>query len=321
MTVKARFGTAGIPNGYKGRTSGVVAFLASMGLDAFEYEAVRGVRISDEESRALGEQARAHGVKLSMHAPYYVNLGSSDPRVWEESLNRVRQALHALEVAGGDVVVVHPGYYGNSPNEAIANVIKGISALEGQGRVKLGLETMGRLSQIGSLEEVVDISTSFPSFVVPVIDWAHLEARSLGHMRSKKDVESVLDYLDRRLSNRELSELHCHFSKMEFSSRGEVRHHNLDEKGFYPDFSVVAETFIERGHPSPTFIAETSNSANDALAMKGIFSHLSRVTQTRSYLVALGLYQNTRQVDPASYSEIRTLRLAPAEANSRAPRL
>ncbi|WP_449462849.1 TIM barrel protein [Tardisphaera miroshnichenkoae] len=279
--MRARFGTAGIPSEYRGRTSGVVAFLASLGLDAFEYEAVRGVRISDEEAKALGEQARKYGVKLSMHAPYYVNLGSSDPKIWEESLQRVRQALHALEVAGGEVVVVHPGYYGSSPKEAKANVFKAISSLQGQAQVKLGLETMGRLSQIGSLEEVVDISASFPSFVIPVIDWAHLEARSLGHMRSKEDVENVLDYLDARLGNREMAELHCHFSKMEFSSKGEVRHHNLDEEGFYPDFSVVAEAFVERGHPSPTFIAETSNTAKDALAMKETFSRLSAATQTR----------------------------------------
>ncbi len=279
--MKARFGTAGIPSEYKGKTSGVAAFVASLGLDAFEYEAVRGVRISDEEAKTLGEQARKHGVKLSMHAPYYVNLGSSDPKIWQESLQRVRQALHATEVAGGEVVVVHPGYYGSSPNEAIANVIKAISSLQGQGHVKLGLETMGRLSQIGSLEEVADFCTSFPSFVIPVIDWAHLEARSLGHMRSKEDVERVLDYLDRRLGDREMTELHCHFSKMEFSSRGELRHHNLDEEGFYPDFSVVAEVFVKRGHPSPTFIAETSNTAKDALTMKETFSRLLDATRTQ----------------------------------------
>ncbi|MGC8601172.1 MAG: TIM barrel protein [Thermoprotei archaeon] len=301
----ARFGTAGIPRDYRGKTPGVMSYLASRGLYAFEYEAVRGVRISDDEATLLGEEARKYGIKLSMHAPYYVNLGSNDDKIWRESLSRVSQAMRALEIAKGTIVVVHPGYYGESPEDALRNVIKAISSLEGKWHVKIGIETMGRLSQIGSLEEVVAISLSFPSFVVPVIDWAHLEARSLGHMRTKDDAIAVLNYLDERLDEQDISTLHCHFSKMEFSRSGEVRHHDLEEQGFYPDFQPVAEAFVELGISDPTFISETSSSERDAITMKRIFEALGGITQIRWRQEALELCQSKCQGDLPCLSKCR----------------
>ncbi|MFP3220111.1 MAG: TIM barrel protein [Candidatus Marsarchaeota archaeon] len=275
--MEARFGPAGKPREYRGKSPEVIAYLAKEGLNAYEYEAVRGVKLSSSDAKKMKELAEALDVKLSIHAPYYVNLGSQDESIWEESLNRVRAAMEAAELMGATVVVVHPGYYGNSRQKALERVEKAIKELEKTrgGQEKIGLETMGRLAQIGSLEEVASISSKFPGLVVPVVDWAHLEARSQGRMRTEEDALAVLRFLRDQIGTRALEHLHCHFSKMEFSARGEIRHHDLGDAGFYPDFSTVASAVMRAGLHSITFIAETAALDKDALLMKETFAKLA----------------------------------------------
>jgi len=284
----ARFGTAGNPTFMrdKGRPADAVKALAGLGLTAYEYEAVRGIRISEQACDEVKREAQRFDVKVSLHAPYYVNLASDDDVVWRASLERIRSSLRAAYRMGASPVVVHVGYYGTNPDHALERIEAaiGLLAKENLGP-KLGIETMGRLSQVGTLEEVISLCQRFPSFAEPVIDWGHLEARTQGAMRTTDQVLSVLQTVWDKLGRTALDCLHSHYSKMEFSKSGEVKHHDMSEPAFYPDFDEVARAFVLMRASSPTFIAETSALEQDALKMKDIYGTLER---THSNSMAAG---------------------------------
>ena len=63
-------------------------FLAEMGLDAYEYQCSRGVRISDEKAAKLKEAAEKYNISLSVHSPYYIPLSTQ-----EEAKNNISNIL------------------------------------------------------------------------------------------------------------------------------------------------------------------------------------------------------------------------------------
>ncbi len=273
---RIRFGPAGKPVDFKGAMERVPEFLASIGLDALEYEAVRGVRISEAKARLLGEEARRHDIVLSMHAPYYVNLASPDEDVVKRSLKRLYDSMVAAEWMGAYAVVVHPGYYkGNkSREEALRRVIDAFNSLiEGlPAWVKtpeVAPETMGKTSQVGSLEEVVEICRNTPR-CRPCIDWAHLYARAEGgFVRSVDEVVKAIEYVERELGSRAVRPLHTHFSKIEYGRGGEREHHTLSEEEYGPDWRIVCRAYLETGIDA-VVISESPILEKDALLMKRI---------------------------------------------------
>ena len=273
---RIRFGPAGKPLDFKGAMERVPEFLASIGLDALEYEAVRGVRISEAKARLLGEEARRHDIVLSMHAPYYVNLASPDEDVVKRSLKRLYDSMVAAEWMGAYAVVVHPGYYkGNkSREEALRRVIEAFNSLmEGlPAWVKtpeVAPETMGKTSQVGSLEEVVEICRNTQR-CRPCIDWAHLYARAEGgFVRSVDEVVKAIEYVERELGSRAVRPLHTHFSKIEYGRGGEREHHTLSEEEYGPDWRIVCRAYLETGIDA-VVISESPILEKDALLMKKI---------------------------------------------------
>jgi len=202
MTSRPRFGTAGNPIGYKGPTEEVPFFLIEKGLDAYEYQAVRGVRIKEEKARILGENAKKCDVLLSLHAPYYINLSSDKKTTYEQSKKRLFDALKAAHWMGARLVVFHPGYYGEkNPEEALKMCIDALKEVlenaerEGITDVLLGPETTGKTSQLGTLEEVINMCEEIPR-TVPVIDWAHIHARNQGCIAGREDYEKILSLLE-----------------------------------------------------------------------------------------------------------------------------
>ena len=273
---RLRFGPAGKPVGFKGPMERVPEYLSKMGLDALEYEAVRGVRISEEKARLLGEEARKYDVKLSMHAPYYINLSSPDPSVVERSLARLRDALVASEWMGAYAVVFHPGYIkGNkSRGEAVRRVIEALKKLEeelaGELRVaEPAPETTGKVSQVGDLDEVIEICRNLER-CRPAVDWAHLYARHEGgFVRSVDEVIAAIERIEKELGSRAVKPLHTHFSKIEYGRGGEREHHTLPEEEYGPDWRVVCRAYLETGIDG-VIISESPILDRDALLMKRI---------------------------------------------------
>ncbi|MCS7107225.1 MAG: TIM barrel protein [Acidilobaceae archaeon] len=271
--LRLRFGPAGVPLDYKGAIEGVPQYLRSIGLDAMEYEAVHGVKISEARARRLGEEAERNDVVMSLHAPYYINLASKERDVFERSIQRVVESLLAAEWMGAEAVVIHSGYYKGhaSREDALKRVIDGyreaLSRVDVR-RAKISPEIMGKASQVGTVEEAVEICRNVGR-CKPCIDWAHLYARAEGkYVITQEDVIKVLEYLERELGREAVSPIHSHFSKIKYGRGGEREHLTLSQQGG-PEWAIVCKTYLELGYSAVT-ISESPILDKDALVMKGI---------------------------------------------------
>ena len=274
--MRIRFGPAGKPVGFKGPMENVPSYLAEIGLDALEYEAVRGVNIREEKARLLGEEAEKHGVLLSLHAPYFVNLAAEKQETVEASIRRIVQSLQAAEWMNAYIVVFHPGYYkGLSREEALKRTVEALrrawdeARSLGVARPWLGPETTGKTSQIGSLEDLAEICGAVER-CRPTVDWAHLYARSEGAVIvSKEDVVRVIDFVEKHFGTEALKPLHQHFSRIEYGRGGEKRHHVMAAQEYGPEFRHVCGALKELGVDS-VIISESPLLDKDALVMKEI---------------------------------------------------
>jgi deoxyribonuclease-4 len=134
--------------------------------------------------------------------------------------------------------------------------------------VKVGPETMGKRSQIGSLNEVLSLCEEVEQ-TQPVVDWAHLHARDKGRFKTIDDFRNVVEKIENRLGTHTLRNMHCHFAKIEFTNRGEKRHHTMDEKRYGPDFELLARIIVEYGL-KPVIISESPILDLDAIKMRDI---------------------------------------------------
>ncbi len=277
---RIRFGPAGKPIDFKGDVVGIPAYLKSMGLDAFEYQAVRGVKISEEKAKRLGEEARNNDVLLSLHAPYYINFSSTSRETIEKSVNHLVNAGRAAKWMGAYIVVFHPGYYGDSiPAEALRRAIEAVKRVreildqEGARDVWLGPETMGKRSQLGTVDEIIELCSKVER-TKPVVDWAHIHARSRGADVADKDyVVKLVDRIERELGSEAVKPLHMHFTRVEYSDRGEVRHHELSKTDYGPEFKHVIEGLLEVGVDG-VIICESPLLDKDAVVMKKMYEEL-----------------------------------------------
>ena len=281
MADRPRFGPAGVPPFF--RTLGaelpdVPVLLREEGLDAFEYQASRWgqtPQMKQQAAEQLGSEAKRNDVVLSVHGSYFVNL-AGEKEVVEASKRRLIACATAAQWMGAYVVVFHLGYYGAGGRkkafrdcvDALGDVAKTMDAL-GIRDVKLGAETMGKHVQVGSLDEILTICEKVARAQL-VIDWGHLHARSGGRLESVDDFRAVVEEVEKRLGIEAVRDMHCHFSKIEFTLRGERCHHVLDGKAFGPDFGLLAEV-IEDFKLRPVVICETPLLDVDARKMRDTF--------------------------------------------------
>lgn len=252
-----RFGSAGNPDSFYSRgfksSLDMPRYLAQLGLDAYEYQCGRGVTIGEQTARRLGEAAREHGIALSLHAPYYVNLATLDDHIREKTVMHLMKSLQAARWMGAGLVVFHPGAGKQGDRKQallraqrlLAEIIEQAGEA-GLGQVLLGAETMGKPAQLGTLEEVLALC-SVSSRVVPVVDFAHLHAASQGGFTRKEHFAAVLEKIEKQLGVAILKSLHIHFSQIEFTRAGEKRHRTTRDEGFGPDFAHLAELMVEYG--------------------------------------------------------------------------
>jgi len=280
MADRPRFGPAGVPPSFramKAALTDVPRLLREEGLDAFEYQAVRwGAKpqIRREDAEKLGLRARENDVLLSLHGSYFINLCGGKETV-EASKDRLIACATASQWMGSKIVVFHPGFYGRKPPrevfkeclEALKDVVERLRAL-GISDVRLGPETMGKPTQFGSLEEVLALCEQVEQ-TQPVIDWAHLHARDRGRFKTVDDFRVVVEEIERRLGTEAVKNMHCHFTKVEFTDKGEKCHHTMDEAGYGPDFEMLAK-IIADFRLNPVIISESPVLDVDAIKMRDI---------------------------------------------------
>ncbi len=285
-----KFGSAGNPDSFyqQGHKSSLdmPRWLAEMGLNAYEYQCSRGVRIKEEFARKLGEAARAANVALSIHAPYYINLSTEDPEIKQRTKGHIMKSLRAADWMGASVVVMHPG--GGSGKNRLENFKRGFNCLkeicreieaEGLSHIKLAPETMGKINQLGSLDEVLELCTA-ADFVVPCVDFGHLHAVSLGGLTEKDAFEKILQKIAAALGREALQNLHIHFSPIEFTKGGEKKHRTVPETEFGPDFTPLAELICEY-QLTPAVICESQGrQAEDALIYRQIYRQIKEAADS-----------------------------------------
>ena len=278
MADRPRFGPAGIPPIFRllgAQLSDVPKLLREEELDALEYQAVRWgqkPQMKQQDAENLGSEARKNDVLLSMHGSYFVNL-SGKKDVVEASKRRLIACATAAQWMGAYVVVFHTGFYGRLEKSfafkncvnALKDVVQTMNNL-GIQNVKLGPETMGKVSQVGSIAEVLSICEQVERTQL-VIDWSHLHARHQGKFRKVEDFREIVETVERRLGTEVARNMHCHFSKIEYTDRGERRHHVLEEPRFGPDFKMLAEVVADF-RMRPVIIAETPIQDVDAIRMR-----------------------------------------------------
>jgi len=275
-TPSVRFGPAGIPSITEGGTFEGIKDVAKIGLSAMEVEFVRGVRMGKEQAEKIAEEAKKLDVSLSCHAPYWINCCAKEQSKLDLSVRHLIESARAMESLGGGVVVFHPGYYMGRSSEECANLseetlsrVLEMMKHEKITHVRLGAETVGKLSQYGDLFECINLSNHFgQSHLIPVPDFGHLHARGNGCIKNKSDYEKILDQFDKSLPDY-LKHFHSHFSELEYSEKGERNHIPLGSNE--PPFSPLAELLAERGC-SGTVVCESPLLEQDALKMQAIYS-------------------------------------------------
>jgi deoxyribonuclease-4 len=268
-------------------TTDVPRLLHEEGLDAFEYQASRWgpkPQVKREDAERLGVEARKNDVKLSMHGSYFINF-SGKKEVVEASKRRLIACATAADWMGAYVVVFHTGFYGLVEKSfAFKNALIALNEVSAEMKslglkVKLGPETMGRKSQVGTLEEILTINQEVEGTQL-VVDWGHLHALHQGALKKVEDFRAVAEKVEQKLGTEALRSMHCHFSKIEFTSQGEKRHHTLDEARYGPEFRMLAEVIVDFGM-HPTMICETPILDVDARKMQAT---LKEVTETKRKL-------------------------------------
>jgi len=280
----AKFGPAGnsesfLKMGYKSSLE-VPEYLEKIGLDAFEYQCGRGVNIGLPKAGLLGKAAKAKGIQLSLHAPYYISMSSVDEEKRIKSVDYILQSARAVNAMGGERIVVHTGSCGKISREqalqlAIDTMKNALFALDSEGlsHIRICPETMGKINQLGTLEEVLCLC-GLDERLIPCIDFGHLNARDMGILKGYKDFEKIFDSIENALGISRLKEFHSHFSKIEYSSGGEVRHLTFDDMIFGPSFEPALEICYKKDC-SPTFICESAGTqAEDAKQMKDFYQRL-----------------------------------------------
>lgn len=277
--MSAKFGPAGNAGNFPFKSSvQAPGWLSSLGLDAYEYQCGKGLSIREETARMLGSAAREHGISLSLHAPYFINLANPDPASLKKTVGYIVAACQAADWMGAGRVVIHSGaLMKRTRREAMDIAIPSLREVlhacdgAGYGHIALCPETMGKLNQLGDLDEVLELCT-LDARLIPTVDFGHLYARSLGELEGHEACARMLDRIQAVLGADRARRFHSHFSKIEFTPKGgEKMHLTFDQQAFGPDPAPLMQEVARRGW-SPTFICESAGTqASDALTMKRLY--------------------------------------------------
>lgn len=277
--MSAKFGPAGNAESFPYKSSvDAPRWLSELGLNAYEYQCGKGVNVGEETARKLGAAAAANSVALSLHAPYFINLANPDPESLKKTTGYIIAACRAADWMGATRVVIHSGALmkrtRREAQDIALNSLKEIVAAvdgEGFGHITLCPETMGKINQLGDLDEVLELCT-LDERLTPCIDFGHLYARTLGELEGNEACVRMLDRVAEVLGEERASRFHSHFSKIQFTPNGgEKMHLTFDQDEFGPDPApLMAE--IARRNWNPTFICESAGTqAEDAVTMKKLY--------------------------------------------------
>ena len=252
-------------------------WLKEHNLEAYEYSFGRMFNMSHEKAKELGKNAEENGILVSVHAPYYINLANPSDEAFEKNINYLLSSLAYLVDFKGNQCVFHPGSCGKETREvAFAALMSRMDKLlekvylAGYGDLYVCPETMGKSQQLGSVKEIVEMC-KLDKCLIPTFDFGHINAVTGGTLKTADDYRKILDYAYNELGEFKTKNLHIHFSKIEYTSKGEVKHLTLDDTVYGPEFEPLAKVIKEMGL-EPTIICESKGTMmEDAIKLKEIY--------------------------------------------------
>lgn len=270
------FGTGGAPHSSKTKTTiDGIRRISELGLGGMEIEFVQGVKMGEAGARLVAEIAASEGVKLSAHGPYFINLNAHEPEKIRASQGRILQTARIASLCQAESIVFHIAFYlGDSPAKTYNNAKKYLEEVMHQirrenSRVLIRPEIMGKPSQFGNLEEILNLSTEIDG-VAPCIDFAHWHART-GGGTSYQEFASILELVKERLGRAALDNMHIHASGIAYGKKGEIKHLNLRESDFqYVEFLQALKDYNASG----MVICESPNLEEDALLLQETYNTL-----------------------------------------------
>ncbi len=227
MSTRIRVGPARFPS--RESPEEALDLLRERGYTACEIDFESGFWMDYPFAERLGELARDHDIALSVHAPLFGFMGhlEASGRKFTSAVGALDRSAGIAAATGAELVVFHPGFLlGRSREDALDAVVEQLGTLrerlEGKDRaVTFGVEVMGRVRDLGSLDDVVEISRR-TTWVRPVLDFAHMHATSDGAFLSDEPFTEALRAVDAVLDPE--APFHIHFSDIAFANRNETKH-------------------------------------------------------------------------------------------------
>ena len=262
--------------GYK-RTVEAGKWLSEIGLNHYEYSFGKGILLNDETAEAIGAEFRKYNISVSVHAPYYINFACVSDEQAEKNIDYILRSIAKLRLLGGNRLIVHPASVGKmSRDEAVELTknrlikLKEVLIENDCKDILICLETMGKQAQIGTYEEIIDFCTLSDNFI-PTFDFGHINALNQGSLKTKEDYLDIFNLGIARLGRDKIHNCHIHFSKIEYGTKGEIKHLTLEDDIYGPEFKPLAEA-IKELQIEPIVVCESKGiMAQDALRLKRIF--------------------------------------------------
>jgi len=283
--MSAIFGPAGTAESFKAlgykKTSQLGEYLNRFELNHFEYQCGRGVHISQESAIEFGEMMKSHGITVSLHAPYFISLSSLEAEKRDNSIEYILSSARTVNAMGGDRIVIHSGSCGKQSREAALELAKETMKKARVALVEAGLEgvhccleTMGKVNQLGTLEEVMELCKVDDSFL-PCIDFGHLNARTFGEIKGIDEYKRILDTVKNELGEDRYKIFHAHFSQIEYTvPGGEKCHLTFADEKYGPRYEPLMELLAEQ-KISPVIICESAGTqTEDAKTMQDYYNKL-----------------------------------------------
>jgi len=270
------FGTAGKPHSTPGEsTMSAIEHIAELGLGCMEIEFVKGIQMKEDVAVEVAKTASEHNIKLSAHAPFYINLNAKEPEKIIASKERILHSARIASICGAQSVVVHTAFFMGDPIETaypkiVRNLKDTLEMIEQEGiKITIRPEVMGKGSQFGTVDEVIRLCSELES-TAPCIDFAHNHALK-GDMNTYKDFADVLSRIESGLGRSALDDIHIHCSGIKYGPKGELKHLDLDESDFnYRELLHALKDYDVKG----LLICESPNLEEDALLMQEYYDNL-----------------------------------------------
>lgn len=256
-------------------------WLGELGLNAYEYQCTKGVLLKEETAAHIGEECRKNRIRVSIHAPYYINLSSTEKQKRENSIGYIMDTLRIAKAMGAGRIIMHPGYVSGISRDTALEIAKDtfMNALaaaksEGLDDITICPEVLGKHNQLGNIFEVVELC-SLDDRLIPCIDFGHVHALTRGGLKTKQEYMDILRFVGQMLGQERMRAVHMHFSRVEVGKGGEKKHWTLADTQYGPEFVPLAEAILELGI-EPVIISESRDRmTEDALALKQMYEAIS----------------------------------------------